>query len=116
MPFTTDLVVKEIDDVRWQLASDLVYHGNKDIFTVPAGFKTDFASVPKIFWNILPPTGRYTKAAVLHDWLYTTHATSKEDADGLFRRIMEEEDVGVIKRNIMWLAVKFFGGSAYNNR
>jgi hypothetical protein len=114
MPFETKLIVSEVDESRWQLVNDLVYRGNKDVFTVPAGFKTDFASVPKLFWNILPPTGRYTKAAVLHDWLYSTHAVSKEDADGIFRRVMEEEKVGTIKRNIMWLAVKWFGGSAYN--
>ena len=116
MTFMTELVVREVDDVRWKLERDLIYQGNKDLFTVPVGFKTDFASVPRLFWNILPPTGRYTKAAILHDWLYNSHAVSKEDADGIFRRIMEEENVGVVKRNIMYFAVKFFGGNAYNKK
>jgi hypothetical protein len=114
MPFLTKLVVSEHDDVRWELVQPLIYQGNKDLFTVPVGFRTDFASVPRIFWNVLPPTGRHTKAAAIHDWLYSTKITSKEDADGIFRRIMEEEGVSVFKRTIMYWAVRLFGGNAYN--
>lgn len=36
---------------------------------IPLGFLTDGASVPKIFWNIIPPWGRYGQAAIVHDWL-----------------------------------------------
>jgi hypothetical protein len=36
---------------------------------VPVGYRTDFASIPRFFWRILPPAGRYGKAAVVHDWL-----------------------------------------------
>lgn len=31
---------------------------------------TDFASVPRVLWAIIPPTGFYGKAAVIHDFLY----------------------------------------------
>lgn len=37
---------------------------------VPVGFLTDFASIPRVLWNILPPTSWYGKAAVIHDFLY----------------------------------------------
>lgn len=37
---------------------------------VPVGFVTDFASIPRMFWSIMPPEGWYGKAAVLHDYLY----------------------------------------------
>lgn len=39
---------------------------------VPKGFITDFASVPRILHSVLPKTGKYGKAAVLHDYLYRT--------------------------------------------
>lgn len=35
----------------------------------PAGFRTDFASVPKLAQLVYPPTGYYGHAAVLHDLL-----------------------------------------------
>ena len=40
--------------------------------TVPKGFRTDLASIPRLIddWFGLNPSGRLAKAAVLHDWLY----------------------------------------------
>lgn len=40
--------------------------------TVPNGFISDGASIPKFLWSIVgsPWSGKYTQAAVLHDWLY----------------------------------------------
>ena len=35
--------------------------------TVPTGFVTDFASIPRIFWSALRPDGEYAYAAVVHD-------------------------------------------------
>src|SRR5262245_57983090 len=32
---------------------------------VPAGFVTDFASVPRIFWSVLPRDGKYTYPAII---------------------------------------------------
>lgn len=36
---------------------------------VPEGFVTDLASVPRAFWEIMRPEGRYAYAAVVHDYL-----------------------------------------------
>jgi Protein of unknown function (DUF1353) len=35
-----------------------------------AGDTTDLASIPRIFWAVLPPHGRYKFGAVIHDKLY----------------------------------------------
>jgi Protein of unknown function (DUF1353) len=40
------------------------------VIVVPAGFVTDFASTPRALWSVIPPTGRYQLAAVVHDFLY----------------------------------------------
>ena len=54
------------------LVAPLLYQIGRSAFviTVPAGFVTDFASTPRAIWAILPPTGRYQLAAVVHDFLY----------------------------------------------
>lgn len=36
---------------------------------VPRGYLTDGASVPRIFWNLIPPWGKYGQAAIVHDYL-----------------------------------------------
>lgn len=61
------------DNPEWA-TSELVSGHSADksepIIRVPAGFVTDFASIPRAFWVVLPPTGKYGKAAVVHDYLY----------------------------------------------
>ena len=84
------------------------------IIHIPDGFLTDFASVPRLFWNILPPNGMYGKAAVVHDFLYRTpHIATKDEADSVFLEAMQALGVGYIVRHLMYLAVRYFGHFAY---
>lgn len=116
MPFLNELIVKEnpSNPEEFILVEDLIYQGNTDTFTVPAGFITDFASVPRILWNLFPPYGKYTKAAVLHDYFYIVQTISRKDADGLFRRTMRELGVGKVRRWLMWAAVRIGGSYSQN--
>jgi len=108
MPFESDVVVREVDDDTWELVEPLRYAGNTETFVVAAGFRTDFASVPRAFGWLLPSYGRYTKAAILHDFLCDEARAGRfdrDDADGLFRRAMRELGVSFLRRWIMWGAV-----------
>jgi hypothetical protein len=72
MPFESSaVVVRRLDDQFWAVEQPLVYRGRRDRFTVPVGFRTDFASVPRVAVWLIPRFGRYTPAAILHDWLCT---------------------------------------------
>jgi hypothetical protein len=110
--FLTPLFVRELDDEMWELTHDLVYRGRSDEITVPSGFPTDFASVPRPFWWFVPRAGRHTKASVLHDFLCRRGAQleppiRRSDADGIFRRTMREAGVDALRRWIMWAAVRW---------
>ena len=112
VPFDTpSLSVRRASDQLWEVLEPLVYHGNRDTFVVPAGFRTDFASVPRLVVWLIPRFGRYTLAAVLHDWLVTTGldsgAVSSRDADGLFRRVLREQGVPPLRRWLMWAGVRW---------
>ena len=65
----TPLVVTDETPEEWRLLEPLTYQGSRDTFTVPAGYVTNFASVPRLLWWFIPRYGRYTKATVLHDCL-----------------------------------------------
>lgn len=71
--FRDPLHVKVLDDgANYELLESFSYYMGDDksaLLQVQKGFITDFASVPRIFWSIYPPFGRYTKCAVLHDRL-----------------------------------------------
>lgn len=109
MPFESDLIARQVGDNDWQLYAPLIYQGNREEFEVPVGEETDFASIPGPIQWLLPKSGRYTKAAVLHDYLCKKGPkirVSRKDADGLFRRCMRELEVPFLRRWVMWGGVR----------
>ena len=112
MPFEPgSLTVRRVDADRWSLADDLVYRGARERFVVPAGFRTDFATVPRMVTWLVPRFGAYTLAAILHDWLCSegirSGVVSAREADGIFRRVMRESGVPVLRRWRMWAGVRW---------
>ncbi|EAA7439925.1 phage tail protein, partial [Salmonella enterica subsp. enterica] len=89
---------------------------NSDVIEVPAGFVTDLASVPRIFWTILPPDGKYAKAAIIHDYLYDNALRTKKEADLIFLDGMTVLGVPRLKRKVMYWAVRWFGRGQYSQR
>jgi hypothetical protein len=81
--------------------------------TVPVGFVTDFASIPRIFWTALKPDGIYAWAAVVHDYMYWTQTTSKEVADKTLLYAMEDFAIPTLTKNAIYQAVHLFGGGSW---
>jgi hypothetical protein len=84
--------------------------------TVPKGFVTDFASVPQVLWNVLPPTGRYSYAAIIHDYLYWFKPApgERKAADLALKICMEEFEVSAASVFTIHSAVQLAGGSAWD--
>ncbi len=82
---------------------------------VPAGFTTDFASIPSLFWSSLPSTGLYGFPAVVHDWLYWEQAVTRDAADTLFDAALGDLNVPMWKRTIIYRSVWWFGGSYWDD-
>jgi hypothetical protein len=116
--FTKPLILIAPNDLgEWSLYEEFSYYDSKGtIYNIPKGFKTDFASVPRLFWNLFPPYGRYGKAAVLHDYLYSYKILPKHEADLEFYEAMKVLEVDKITIKILYLSVKYFGYSAYYRR
>ena len=107
------------DGKRYELFQDYIYEVNGYRITVPKGFITDLASVPRSFWTIFPPFGRYTPAAVIHDFLYSKYNTTginRTLSDKIFLQSMKELGVGFLKRKAMYKAVRFFGETSWKNK
>lgn len=115
--FLDALVLEYLDGKNWKVVEEFDYHTNIEplyVIRVPAGFITDFASVPRLLWRVLPPTGAYGKAAVIHDYLYRTPGiATKAEADNVFLEAMEALGVGWWTRYVMYEGVRAFGGSSY---
>jgi Protein of unknown function (DUF1353) len=102
--------VREIDDKNWRVLKAFDYQAERERFTVPEKELTDFASVPRIFVWFIPTYGRYTKAAILHDYLCRLAKQgrfSRRDADAVFRQAMRSLGVAFVRRWVMWAAVRW---------
>ncbi len=121
--FLSSLQVQEVDDESnegrgcWELLSALRYESkSQGTFVVPIGFKTDFASVPRvpIAWLLCGDTAH--PAAALHDYLYTYHPTGPGEqgralADDLLREAAMSCGVPSWRAQLLWLGVRAGGAS-----
>lgn len=99
------------DDGNWTVTAPLVFQSDTAAvtFTVPAGFVTNFASVPRIpiVYELVGDTS--SEAATVHDWLYSTHPVTRAKADGVLREASAATGVPLWRRNLMWLGARVFG-------
>jgi hypothetical protein len=119
--FTSNLIVSPLNDGRtWTLIHSFTYDigslGSGNSITVPDGFRTDFASVPRIFWVIFPYWGKYGNAAVIHDFIYETTIRTRKEADYIFLEAMGVSGTSWLTRHILFWAVRAFGMFAYKRR
>ena len=78
-------------------------------YYVSAGFKTDLASIPRIFWIIESPIDKSKEAAVIHDFLYLEKITTRKEADLIFYYGLKTLNVSHIKCILMYRAVRLLG-------
>lgn len=81
--------------------------GSGVLIVVPAGFETDFASVPRWAMPFIPIMGKAAKAAVVHDFLCENRGSlAKARIDAIFLEAMEVLGVSWLRRTLMFLAVR----------
>ncbi|TLD84260.1 DUF1353 domain-containing protein [Helicobacter trogontum] len=141
--FRDPLHVKVLDDGKsYQVIESFTYYledDNECLLVVENGFITDFASVPRIFWSIFPPFGRYTKPAVLHDRLCVAFLNKelwnnvaineaklpvklhnrfvrRSEADKMFLESMKSIKVNVFTRYILYFSVRLYAILQYGRK
>ena len=99
----------------YQLMEDFRFITSVGIWTVPAGFLFDGASVPRIPFVYARYGNTAQEGALLHDYLYRTKKSSRKTADRAFLEVMEQfnNPSSPSKRKAMYLAVRSFGWAAY---
>ena len=85
-----------------------------DAVEVPDGFVTDLTSIPRTFWQVVRPEGRYAYAAVIHDYLYWTQTRTRWEADEIFKFAMADSKVNPKILTAVHNAVSRFGQAAWD--
>ena len=100
---------------RWELLSPFIAVVSDNLYRVPPGYVTDFASVPRLHLAFMLFGNKGHRAAVIHDYLYSTHLVPREEADAIFKALLVEDGAGVITRSLMHLGVRIGGWVGWNN-
>ncbi len=114
------LVVRYVEEIKdeqlWELQDSLSFNlSNGEKLIVPAGFRTDFATIPKIV-SLFIPSGVYNFPSLVHDYYYTYHGTTRKEADKEFLHLMNVFVKDFKTRNkLMYYAVRLFGLKRWNN-
>ena len=113
------LLLESISNGKAVLLADYVYSINGYDITIFKGFVTDGASVPHSLQWLYNPFGRYIKAAIVHDFLYSSYnntGINRTLADKIFRYIMQE--TGVDNRTVrrFYAAVRAFGETSWKKK
>lgn len=118
--FTTHLILEAGPEPDfWTLRAPLVWAGSPTLpdLTVPVGFKTDLASIPRTLRNLpaFDPNGLSRRAAVAHDWLYWWQGWGKDKADDFLREAMVIDGCSRVDADAFYDAVRWFGHSSWED-
>lgn len=113
--FKSSLIVNDDFGLPFTLFFPLVYYTAvlDTTIIVPVGFATDLASIPVGLWNILPKSGRYDRAAVIHDYLYQFNGCTRKDADDILDEAMGVLKVGGVRKFMIYHGVRIGGWNTW---
>lgn len=110
--FLSKLAVEVQDKQLYILTKDLVWSSKDLKITVKTGFDFDGASIPRSLWGLIgsPMSGRYVRAACLHDLLYSIeYKNDRKLCDDLFLEAMKADGVSYTQRYAIYWAVRSAG-------
>lgn len=105
------------DNKFWITVEDMTYviGSTDDRIVVPKGFVTDFASIPQPLWSLgLTPYGQYSRAAIVHDFLYWSQGCTKAQSDRLLVIAMKESNVSGFDEFLVYQGVDKGGTGPWN--
>lgn len=108
-------VLEPVSPATWRLRYcwTLIYKG--EYYSIPAGFDTDGASIPRALWTICgdPMSIPRLYAAIVHDYLYSggDPDATRKDADTLYRDLQIALGISKAKAYTEYYALRIFGRS-----
>lgn len=128
MPFLTPIRVEKVFFKNiWILLKDFVYHHAPTEFlsldvtiTVPAGFYTDFASIPRLPLIYRRLGNRFQEEAVIHDYVYRIDSIpqlTQDECDRLlYDMIREDPEADEMDARMVYDGVHLGGEGSYHKK
>lgn len=112
--FITQPCIIPVKNFTYTTCAPFIVKVDGNTYTVPGGFNTDLASIPRVFWNILPPQrADFVGPAILHDYMYDTMVTSRLEADDILYWNLRAQGAMWITANTIWVGVRLGGAKHF---
>ena len=125
-------LVAYVTEIRqWQVAENWAYKKGDKTLVIPKGFIFDGASIPRVLWGVLSPTGLLLIPGLIHDfgyrydYIWCVDANSKTGFiklhkcagrkvwDKIFYEVGTKVDGIPLINALAWLALTTLGGIAW---
>ena len=106
-------VVRLIND--WHVEG-MLPDGRVFYVDVRAGFEFDGASIPRFLWRVCghPLEAPRIAAALAHDWIYSSKACDRRDADQIYRAICKKVGIPALCYGTEYAVLRLCGWVAWN--
>ena len=113
--FLSPVCIKPYKNYQYHVCSDIEFIINKEKFTIPKGFETDLASIPRVIWPLMSPAhSALIRPSIVHDWFYRkTCDFNRKQIDLIFYHMLINDGISKVNANAMYYAVRSFGWKAY---
>lgn len=106
-----------VEEGQWRLDQPFTARWGRYSFRLPAKFRTDLASIPRLLRWLIPQIGRHIQAAIVHDLLYrwpsVRQGLTRAQVDKMFLDAMEFLGVPLWKRQLMYAGVRAGGWASW---
>jgi hypothetical protein len=117
----TKLMVEDLGDGKWRLTAPLRFWSETlgHVVTVPAGFVTDFESIPRVPVIYLLLAMSSNEAGVIHDYLYRADCkprVTRAQADAVLYEVSRCDGCGLLSSWAKWAGVRVGGFAAFQKK
>lgn len=114
--FINELHLSPVEEGIFKLEKKFIVQVDNYTITIPKGFHSDFASIPRVFWSLQSPYDYKNIApAILHDYQYTCpNNLTRRQIDSIFYSALIDNRVNPVVAYAFWIAVRVGGSSHFN--
>ena len=121
--FSGPLDTRKLEGNNYLLLQAFHYHvgslESEEIITVPKGFISDGATIPRFLWPVIGhPMDHYAQAAFLHDYICRElrDRYNRKEGEVIMLEAMKVLGIPFWKRRIMYRGLRMFGWFLYNRK
>jgi hypothetical protein len=112
----------ELGERVFYSCDEIAYDSGEHLIVIPPKFLSDGVSIPSAAQPLIntPKSPQWIGAGILHDWLYAKverhENISRRKCDRIFLLFMKLYGVGIIKRRIIYWAVRAAGRLSFRKK